>query len=410
MPGATSDLGQIQPTRLFALRLQDVRDAGNPLPRKELAAALEMAPAAVDDLFEGAQLPNDVVLTVLLHTIYPAITVAEIAAWLTALDFARSLSFPTVSAVSPVRGFNRILRLLEKEIPSPPPPFHHRHRLQVGEDMPSRDELEALLRAAYRADWRRAPWHMAYDFAHDLLQAQQDDSDGSPKTEMTQSFHIIGLAEGASLLVGSSQTDKTSVTPLIVRAMAYEQRLNSAQLRRDIAGHSLPMAMPVTIYLSDEANHEAVESAIYEWLEAQGLEVIYSGEAVIGSFWRPLLARIKREGEEHLEDGASIVGRAAGLYGLDTRQADVNQKEAEAFAKVMEALEGIESAVIHHGTLLVVKHAGTVVRRELSQLEVEALRRRPVLTARPDTILSELQRLTEENEVKPSFPHAALDG
>ncbi|MEU1723861.1 hypothetical protein [Nonomuraea sp. NPDC005692] len=410
MPGATSDLGQIQPTRLFALRLQNVRDAGSPLPREELAAALEMAPAAVDDLFEGAQLPNDVVLTVLLRTIYPAITVAEVAAWLAALDFARSLSSPTLSAVSPVRGFNRILRLLEKEVPSPPPPFHHRHRLQVGEDMPSRDELVALLRAAYRADWRRAPWLMAYDFARDLLQAQQDDSDGSPETRKTRPRRIEGLAEDAGMLVGPSETGKTSITPMIVKAITFEQRLNSAQLLRGIEEHSLPMVTPVTIYLSDEANHEAVESAIQEWLEAQGLEIVYSGEPVIGSFWRPLLARMKKEGEEHLEDGVSIVGRAAGLYGLDTRQADVNQKEAEAFAKVMEALAGIESAVIHHGTLLVVKHAGTVVRRELSQLEVEALRRRPVLTARPDTILSELQRLTEENEERPFSPHAALDG
>jgi hypothetical protein len=225
-----------------------------------------------------------------------------------------------------------------------------------------------------------------------------------------RSLRIKGLAEDAGMLVGPSETGKTSVMPMIVKEIAYEQRLYSAQLLRDIEGHSLPMATPVTIYLSDEANHEAVESVIKEWLEAQGLEIIYRGKPVIGSFWRPLLARMKKEGEEHLEDGVNIVGRAAGLYGLDTRQADVNQKEAEAFAKVMEALAGIESAVIHHGTLLVVKHAGTVVRRELSQLEVEALRQRPVLTARPDTILSELQRLTEENEEKPSFPHAALDG
>ncbi|MFG6197715.1 hypothetical protein [Nonomuraea sp. JJY05] len=404
MPGTLSGLGQVQPTRIFALQLSNLREATS-LTREDLVDALDVAPELIDDYLEGTRLPTAVDLMLLLHTIDPVITVGEVVVWQVALEFARALSSSTPYEGDPAREFNRILTLLEFDHfgPHDPPPRSRR-------GMPSREALTAFLQAALPAEWDRSPWLMAYDFARDLLQASPDV--GGPEGRGGTTPLHFDLPRPApvvapTVIVGRNEVGKSAALGARSMAFAYGMRLNRAEAQRGLAEHSLPGSTPVTIYLSDEAGHEAVESAVAAWLDAQGLEIVYTGKPVIGSFWRPLLARLKNESEEHLDDGVSLIGRAAGLYGLDTRQADVNQKEAEAFAKVMEALADIDSAVIHHGTLLVVKHAGAVVRRELSQLEVEALRRHPVLTSRPDTILSELQRLADET---PSLPHAAIDG
>ncbi|WP_433237326.1 hypothetical protein ACQPYK_28655 [Streptosporangium sp. CA-135522] len=122
-----------------------------------------------------------------------------------------------------------------------------------------------------------------------------------------------------------------------------------------------------------------------------------------GSLWRALVTGVKKRVDSGAIDaGFDLAGRASGLYGFDTRQAEVDKAQAEAFATVMQALQGVESAVIHHGTLLVVKYGPNVVRRELSQLEVAHLRRNPILTSSPATILTELQRLTDQNEEETS--------
>ncbi|MFI6599151.1 hypothetical protein ACIBHX_23075 [Nonomuraea sp. NPDC050536] len=160
----------------------------------------------------------------------------------------------------------------------------------------------------------------------------------------------------------------------------------------------------MTIYLDDpdaeriaDAKRE-VERAVRAWLEVQGMEIIHEARPISGSWWKTLVARVKNPTEEDVRNGTKLAGRAASLYGLDTRQAEVDKVQAEAFAAVMKALEGVDSAVIHSGTLLVVKYGTSVIRREPSQLDVENLRRHPILTTRPETIVQELQDLAKEHQ------------
>ncbi len=153
--------------------------------------------------------------------------------------------------------------------------------------------------------------------------------------------------------------------------------------------------MPVTIYVSDEDAYPQVEAAVTAWIASRGEEIVYRSDAVRGSLWQAFVARLKEKAQDNLDDGLALAARAAELHGLDTKQAEVDKILAEAFATVMEALKDTEPAVIQHGSLLVVKHGGKVVRRELSPLEVAHLRRNPVLTSQPATILAQLQELSD---------------
>ncbi|MER5421050.1 hypothetical protein [Streptosporangium roseum] len=183
----------------------------------------------------------------------------------------------------------------------------------------------------------------------------------------------------------------------------YRERLTAEAAARDQAMTSAGDT-PLTIYVSgDDAAAAALERAVAQWLTAQDRQIVYRGDAVYGSLWRALVTGVKKRVDSTAIDaGFDLAGRASGLYGFDTRQAEVDKAQAEAFATVMQALQGVESAVIHHGTLLVVKHGPNVVRRELSQLEVAHLRRNPILTSSPATILAELQRLSDQSEEEPS--------
>lgn len=178
----------------------------------------------------------------------------------------------------------------------------------------------------------------------------------------------------------------------LLRQTAYVSEITAEARQRDrlIGADSVPL----TIYVSDDALAAEVVDAVSAWVTTRGEEIMYCGNPVLGSWWRAMASRIThRLNGQAVEAGLDLAGRAVGLYGLDTRQAEVNKGEAEAFEAVMRSLEKMDSAVIHHGTLLVVKHGGSVVRIELDQCMVEHLRRNPILTTQPGSILVALQAL-----------------
>ncbi|MFI6393324.1 hypothetical protein [Nonomuraea sp. NPDC050540] len=402
MPGTMSALDRIRPLQEFALELGRV-SGEKAAPLKSLAGRLETSESRVHEIFTGQAPPDPAELTVLLVTLDPLITGAEIAAWQTCLRFVGALMSPTGYRGDPVKEVLRILHPLE-DLASGRGVGHTLLRPEAG--LPDLPDLELFLRRRFEPGWRRAPWRMAHDFARQLLRVAGEDGVPAPPDSWVdpRSPFSPPAQHEPPLPSGYSRTVHAVVT-----ANEERMRFNIAQQAalRDRSAEEEPQAQVLTIFLSHEHQQEYVESAVTEWLAAQGAEVIYEGIPIIGSLWKTFLTRAKKD---HLDDGMAIAARAAGLYGLDTRQAEVNVQEAEAFAKVMEAIADMDSAIIHHGTLLVVKYGGSVVRRELSQLEVEALRRNPALTARPDTILTELQRHAEllavKDEVQPSQPSA----
>ncbi|MEU6783883.1 hypothetical protein ABZ912_32205 [Nonomuraea angiospora] len=381
MSGTRSGLGRVHPLHAFAFELSKVWEEA-PAPYERLADRLEIPQQRVEDFFDGSATPSPVELALLLYALHPYVTIPEIAAWQTCLKFAQALATATRYDGDPIKEFLQILRPLEEEDARKRPPVLSGFTRLPHEwsGLPTHALLSRFLSTVFTEEWRRAPWMRAHSFARELQAAdarerEVDDPGNTARSWATE--------------LGSFQPG--------MRAAQSEIAYSDEAMKQQQAAQQLPPSTtPLTIFISDERKHATVESAVSEWLDVQGREIAYEGTPILGSWWKTLLTRLKKEAEDHLDDGISLTGRVAGLYGLDTRQAEVNQKEAEAFAKVMEALADVDSAIIHHGTLLVVKHAGTVVRRELSQLEVEALRRNPILTTRPDIILTELQRHTQE--------------
>ncbi|WP_043637091.1 hypothetical protein [Nonomuraea candida] len=390
MPENLSGLGRVRPLHDFARELKQVWEEGpvGPVSFEHLADRLETSRLHVEAFLNGSAAPSPVDLALLLVALDPSIGGPEIAAWQTCLHFASVLEVTGTYEGDPVREFLRILRPLEeggRTLAS----FPDRRAVHLPRDasgLPPSSLLQTHVKMVFPERWRRAPWLLAYNFARQIMFEENILGDYDDEPDLFQGER----RDGDVVHYPQSHPVPPGALPQRWDPLAVQVAKRRARAVED------PQAQILTIFISDENQHQAVESAVAEWLAARGVEVTYESDPVIGSFWKTMLTRVKKGAEEHLDDGAALAARAAGLYGLDTRQAEVNQKEAEAFAKVMEAIANMDSAIIHHGTLLVVKHAGTVVRRELSQLEVEALRRNPILTTRPDIILTELQRHAEE--------------
>lgn len=179
---------------------------------------------------------------------------------------------------------------------------------------------------------------------------------------------------------------------------AYERELEWENERRNDSLAETPDSVPVTIYVRRDVDYLRIEMAVRACLQSLGAEIVYKGNGVRGSIWRALGAKLRKTTEENAHTGFVMAGRVAELYGVDQKQAEVDKLNAEAFSKVMSALEDTPAAAIQMGSVLLVKNEHGVIRRELSQLEIAHLRRNPILTSRPETILKELQELNESTD------------
>ncbi|MGW5265704.1 hypothetical protein ACWEQG_32420 [Microbispora sp. NPDC004025] len=90
--------------------------------------------------------------------------------------------------------------------------------------------------------------------------------------------------------------------------------------------------------------------------------------------------------------------RAAQLRAVDSVQAEVDVKKAEAVAKLMEGIQNVPEAVIQIGALILIKTDDGVVRvRDLTPQEVVHLRQNAYLVEHPRRLIIELEQMSRVN-------------
>ncbi|MEV4319405.1 hypothetical protein [Actinocrispum sp. NPDC049592] len=175
-------------------------------------------------------------------------------------------------------------------------------------------------------------------------------------------------------------------------------------------------------YLADGANHEEVQSALEELLDAFDLEVETRGPEIRGSFFQWLKLRLKRVfTAEELTERLQRVERGFELHLLHKQQAEIDSLQSDAVAKLVTALRDERSALIQIGSVLLIKVDGALTVRNLTQLEMHHLERNASLLEQPDKILGSLEsavrqargteqaqaeRLTEPTRTEHALPPA----
>jgi anti-sigma B factor antagonist len=160
--------------------------------------------------------------------------------------------------------------------------------------------------------------------------------------------------------------------------------------------------LPVRIFLAESDGHREVQEAVTRLAEAMDVEVVYAFDPVVGSWYRELLARIKRsESLPSFEEQAASATRALNNQLTNKGQADIDSALAEAVSKLIASV-GDRDAVIQIGSIFFVQHSSVIAARNLTPGELLHLERNPVLLKNPAAALQHLQSLREP-------PHGSQD-
>ena len=176
-----------------------------------------------------------------------------------------------------------------------------------------------------------------------------------------------------------------------------------------VAGSAAVGQMGIDIYL--DTDEESVASSVFiaidELAKAVGVEDTVLMEFRRGSF----IKRSKASIQSGLSDAAvqqrlHSLERFVELWQIDPRQAEVDQRTSEAFARMINCLEKVPRACIRFGSLLIVKYpdgAGhALLCRQLSQSEIWAFEKYPELQVHPETVLASLAlAISGSNEPEP---------
>jgi hypothetical protein len=156
-------------------------------------------------------------------------------------------------------------------------------------------------------------------------------------------------------------------------------------------------AFTVSIYLSDETDHQQVEAAAEEALKRIGLLIYHRELPLAGSWFRRMYARLPGDGTNPLPaaPGTTAPGQAA-----------ANQEAAlmTNLGNIIESLGSTRDAVVRLGPVLIVKANELLSANQLTPAQQQLLYQRPDLTAAPGEIVKALGLLPRDRMGDMDFP------
>ncbi|MFC4533933.1 SPFH domain-containing protein [Sphaerisporangium dianthi] len=174
---------------------------------------------------------------------------------------------------------------------------------------------------------------------------------------------------------------------------------------RDARAQDEPSEQVIAIYLGEEEPAAAVLTAVEELVEAAGWSISEWSQEILGSWFKLLRAKAKDVAASDLaHDIAGDLRRAAELRALHVTQAQVDDTQASAAARLIQALEHTPRAALVVGSLLVVKVDDSLTVRTLSHRHLAHLERNPHLIADPASILLALRDVAADGERPPIDP------
>jgi hypothetical protein len=166
--------------------------------------------------------------------------------------------------------------------------------------------------------------------------------------------------------------------------------------------------VPLRVYLSDANDNlvESVSTAINEVAGGFGFEISDEFPETLGSWFKNWFVKTKEVASQpEVAERLQKIERALQLKGLDLPQAEVDQKQANAAAKLMKAVEHVPNAAIQVGSILLVKLPspnGPIIQiKTLTQRELIAIENDQTLLSSPDTLLQKLANLSSTRSYTP---------
>jgi hypothetical protein len=229
---------------------------------------------------------------------------------------------------------------------------------------------------------------------------------GDTPTQPTSDGHWAPAEDSGSTTHDEERSEEPSaqkVADYMRRQLSEHLRNRQHALVHGAAGSRPPVEsyreravqrpVAVTIYLSDEEDHQDVQQAVSDLLDAFGFELVESLPPIRGSWLRAFIAWTRRAvTSRELASRLQKVERAVELRALGKQQAEIDALQGTTVAQLLASLERTSEALIQIGSVLIIKAGGVPVVRNLTQVELIHLERNPTLLKSPDTILEALEK------------------
>lgn len=182
---------------------------------------------------------------------------------------------------------------------------------------------------------------------------------------------------------------KSAVKSHTARGMAA---LKSVLALEDAANQPTTVALPISIYLSEEDIHPEVEAAVEEWLAKANISIDEREQPIIGSWFRRMRATAKAAlNSETAQDVAMTAVHAADARLVLAQDASITATLLSNLAPVIQSLQPTKDAVLRVGALLIIKVDWAVQVVQLTAAQQAILDHRPQLASAPDQIIAALE-------------------
>lgn len=182
----------------------------------------------------------------------------------------------------------------------------------------------------------------------------------------------------------------TSVGRLDPRGSAALSGAQGKGRSAEAAGVEIAL-VPITIYLSDEAQHRDVEAAVEHLLEQAGLTVQERDDPIIGSWFRQMRATVARGLRSNVvREGALTAAHIADRHLVLGPDATVTATLMANLGPLLTSLQPTKDAVLRLGTLLIVKVEWQVTVFQLTAAQQAVLDHRPQLATAPRDVIQAL--------------------
>ncbi|MFE9748361.1 hypothetical protein ACFYOT_25935 [Saccharothrix saharensis] len=151
-------------------------------------------------------------------------------------------------------------------------------------------------------------------------------------------------------------------------------------------------SLEASIYTSVDEPHAIIE-ALRRLAERFDIKIEPDGDIQRGSWFRRFKLRINAaEAPKKLADLAAKAERAAELRYIGEVRSTNDEREANAVASLISALDTTDEAVIQLSSLILVKTGGVVVSQVLTEQQIKHLQSNPGLLKDPRAILDALKQ------------------
>lgn len=149
----------------------------------------------------------------------------------------------------------------------------------------------------------------------------------------------------------------------------------------------------VTIYTSKD-NGEPLRDAVLELLAVCGFGVVARDSIERGSWFQRLIVRGRKvRSHEKLGEIAGKVERAAELKYINTPRAESDEREANAIARLAEAMQSTDEALALLSSVIFIKTGGCVFAWVLTEAQICLIRDNPHLVRAPAAMMDALTSL-----------------